>query len=61
MLPLQDWGWTGRFSVAGRLEKATAPMLAALRYVSPEYFCALGIPIRKGRGFTDFDRDDSAQ
>jgi predicted permease len=35
-------------------------MFAELRYVSPGYFRALGIPILKGRGFTDFDRADSA-
>jgi putative ABC transport system permease protein len=60
LLPLQDWGWTARISVPGRPGHAAAPMFAELRYVSPGYFRALGIPIRKGRGFTDFDRADSA-
>jgi putative ABC transport system permease protein len=60
LLPLQSSSWTARFSIAGRPEEAAAPMFAELRSVTPGYFRALGIPIRKGRGFTDFDRADSA-
>jgi putative ABC transport system permease protein len=60
LLPLQSSNWTARFSIAGRPEETAAPMFAELRYISPGYFRALRIPIRKGRGFTDFDRADSA-
>jgi putative ABC transport system permease protein len=56
MLPLQSWGWTATFSIVGR-----APFLPSerpvveLRYVTPRYFDALGVPVRQGRAFTDAD------
>jgi len=55
-LPLQNWGWNGFFSIAGRPAQAGAqPLRAELRYVTPGYFHALGIPIRGGRLFTQRD------
>jgi len=59
-LPLQNWGWTGFFSIPGR-----SPYLpgheprAERRFVTPEYFTALGIPIRRGRAFNFHDTSDS--
>jgi len=45
-------------------EQAAAPnprgTLALINTVSPEYLRALGIPLRTGRTFTDFDRADTA-
>src|SRR5208283_583967 len=45
------------FSIAGRpLEKGAS---SELRFVSPGYFRALGIPIRRGRPFSDRDTNSS--
>jgi predicted permease len=58
VLPLQNWGWSAisnDFVVRGR--PPIAPMFPIqLRYVTPGYVEALGIPIVNGRGITD--RDD---
>ena len=57
MLPLQNWGWTSNsidFRVRGRPAR-TEEFSIELRYVTPGYFDALGIPIRRGRGFTNAD------
>ena len=53
VLPLQNWGWnsvsTG-FVVKGAPARNEPAFPIELRYVSPGYFEALGIPIRRGRG-----------
>ncbi|HYT77269.1 MAG TPA: FtsX-like permease family protein, partial [Vicinamibacterales bacterium] len=57
MLPLQSWGWTSNsidFRVRGRPARAREFSIE-LRFVTPGYFDALGIPIRRGRGFTSSD------
>jgi predicted permease len=43
-----------------RLPEGTGGMVA-WRYITPGYFTALGIPLRRGPGFTPADRDPSAQ
>jgi predicted permease len=60
LLPLQNWGWTSNsvdFQERGRpLERRQFPI--ELRFVTPGYFRALGIPVR-GRAFTDRDDKNS--
>jgi putative ABC transport system permease protein len=62
VLPLQNWGWSANsidFRVAGRPPRQSAPFTFDLRYVTPGYFEALGISIRRGRGFTSNDTRDA--
>ncbi len=57
--PLSGGVYAGGFSIEGRVATSeTDDLVADRRMVSPEYFNALGIPLLKGRGFTD--RDDKA-
>ena len=59
-LPLQNWGWNAHFTIDGRPPDTPARQpVAELRYVTSEYFRAFGIPLRKGRGFTDHDNGDA--
>jgi putative ABC transport system permease protein len=57
--PLSGGVYAGGFSIEGRvLTSETDELVADRRMISPEYFNALGIPLLKGRGFSD--RDDQA-
>jgi putative ABC transport system permease protein len=54
MLPLQNSGWNGGFRIRGRAGLGQSE----LRYVTPGYFRAMGIPIRRGRDFSPRDTSD---
>ena len=62
-LPLQNWGWTANtidFTRPGRPPLQPPPAFEIeLRYVTPGYFHALGIPVLKGRGLTERDTRDT--
>ncbi len=58
LLPLQNWGWTSNssdFTRRGQPATPGARFPIELRYVTPGYFQALGIAVRRGRTFTDRD------
>jgi putative ABC transport system permease protein len=59
VIPLQNWGWEGGFSVEGRPPDPTRRLQSELRFVTPGYFTALGIPVLQGRGFTASDTADA--
>jgi putative ABC transport system permease protein len=62
VLPLQNWGWSSNstdFVVKGTPPRRDAPFSIELRYVTPGYFQALGIPIRAGRGIETSDTGSS--
>ncbi|MGB7922683.1 MAG: ABC transporter permease [Pyrinomonadaceae bacterium] len=58
-LPLSGNGSTQPFSIEGQPESTVAEQpTARMRYISPDYFRALGIPLRQGRFFNDQDREN---
>ncbi|HEX7333406.1 MAG TPA: ABC transporter permease [Pyrinomonadaceae bacterium] len=59
-IPLGGSGSTQPFTIEGRPTAAIAEQpMAQTRYISPDYFRAIGIPLRQGRFFSDHDRDNS--
>lgn len=59
-LPVRDGGWQSTVQIEGRpdLGGTKAPN-SVYRVVTPDYFRAMGMSIRRGRGFTDADRAGS--
>jgi putative ABC transport system permease protein len=51
LLPLQNSGWSGFFTIPGR----PGLLKSELRFVTPGYFRAMGIPLRRGREFSPRD------
>ena len=53
-------GWRANFVAEGQgPEQASQNPEIAVEAVGPEHFRTLGLPIRRGRGFTDQDRDSA--
>lgn len=58
MLPPSDGGMSDHVAAEGFTEAAGAPPpLGEMQFVSPGYFATLGLPARRGRVFTDADRE----
>jgi len=60
-LPLSGDDFSSSFSVEGRNIPEKDQPSAELRWATPDYFRTMGIPLRKGRTFTDADRLGSAR
>ena len=61
-IPLTGSGSKQPYAVEGRPAASVAEQpLAQTRYVTPEYFRAMGIPLRQGRFFREQDREGGAQ
>ena len=58
-LPMTEAGWSSDFAVAGRDREAFG-IEVVHRDITPTYHEVLGIPVRRGRAFTDADNRSAA-
>src|SRR6476661_1324339 len=53
-------GWDGKPAAEGQSpQEAAANPILNMEVVAPEYFATLGVPVLRGRTFTDRDREDA--
>ncbi len=58
-LPFGGNGWGNGYEVEGQPAVPGAQPTAQIRAVSPNYFAALGIPLREGRDFNEQDNENA--
>ncbi len=57
-VPFSGGGWDGKPTAQGQSsEEAAANPMLDMEVVTPDFFAALGIPVLRGRGFIDQDRE----
>ena len=57
MIPLRGEGQVNFVSIAGDTRPRSAQPTANFRFVAPDFFRTLGVPVVRGRSFTDGERD----
>ncbi len=58
-LPFGGNGWGNGYEVEGQPAPAGVEYSAQIRPISPDYLATLAIPLRQGRTFTDYDKEDA--
>lgn len=58
-LPIQSDGWADGYVIEGHETVSPVQPNALIRVALPGYFQAVGIPLLRGRDFSDADRDDT--
>jgi predicted permease len=60
-LPIAFGGGISHVTVEGRPPDPVRPRDTSLRFITPNYFTAMGIPLRGGRDVSESDRPDTVQ